>query len=204
MKVGVISRGHHGEQTAKEVKKYFDVVVHELPEKIPEILENVEIPEEILESEMIISYAGHPDINMELIKKAKGIVFITGKGGSRSQLKQLADNYNTELILADICCNSPVVEAEFFEHFGRPCFEVSIDGDVLKDVKVVRNAFCGASNFVAEKLKGVRIEEAPSKAGYFTQIYPCLASRGIEGKIHLAAKIHKSAIEKAIQKAKKG
>ncbi|MFP4559205.1 MAG: DUF166 family protein, partial [Archaeoglobaceae archaeon] len=92
---------------------------------------------------------------------------------------------------------------EFFRYFGKPEFEVDLDPDKKKieDVRVVRSAFCGATHSVAENLKNVSIDEAPSLAGYYTQIYPCLASRGIEGKIHLAAKIHLKSMEKAIRKA---
>lgn len=215
MRIGVIKRSHHGEQTAKEAEKYFDVVVFEIPETVPEILEDpdfesefcfedfIDFPEGLLSSDLIISYAGHPEINMELIKKAKGTVFITGKGGSRSQLKKLANRYGTKLVLADICCNSPEVDDKFFKIFGRPSFEVRIENGTIEDVKVIRGAFCGASNFVAENINGMRIEDAPSKAGYYTQVFPCLASRGINGKIHLAAKIHKDAVDKAIKKALK-
>ncbi|MEM4645668.1 MAG: DUF166 family protein, partial [Archaeoglobaceae archaeon] len=66
------------------------------------------------------------------------------------------------------------------------------------------SAFCGASYFVAEKLKGIRIEEAPEKAGYYAQIFPCTASRGPGGGIHKAGNAHKKAMEKAIVKALQG
>ena len=70
-------------------------------------------------------------------------------------------------------------------------------------MQVKRSAFCGASFFVAEKIKGLPIDEAPIKAGYFTQIFPCYATRGVEGGIHRAARVHKRAVEKAIERALK-
>jgi len=202
MKIGIIQRGHHGEKSAEEISKHFEVSVFKIPEKIPEILEDVFIPEEILKSDIVISYAGHADINLELIKRAKGKIFITGKGGSKAQLLQEAKKHGRVVIIEDICCTAKNFDEEFSRFFGRPEFEVELDedGNTIKKVKVIRSAFCGASYFVAEKLGGVEIEYAPQKAGYYAQIYPCLASRGIDGKIHLAAKIHKKAIEKAIKK----
>jgi|Deesub1362A_J573_1020465.scaffolds.fasta_scaffold00879_5 hypothetical protein len=201
MKIGIIRRGRHGELSAREISKEFEITVFEIPEELPEILEDVEIPEDILGSDLIISYAAHPDFNIALVKKAKGVVFITGKGGSRKQLKELAKKYGREIVFADICCNAPVIDNSFFRLYGKPSFEVDVEGGRLKRVRVVRSAFCGASHFVAEMLEGTEIEDAPSKAGYYTQIYPCLASRGINGKIHLAAKIHQKAIERAIKRA---
>lgn len=181
------------------------MVTHHLPEELPELMGEVGIPQEIIDADLIISYANHPDVNLELVKRAKGAVFITGKGGSKSQLVKEAEKNGTTLFVEQICCtaNSDHTDVEFFQYFGRPEFEVQLDSDKKKieHVRVKRTAFCGATHFVAQNLKGISIDKAPSLAGYYTQIYPCLASRGIEGKIHLAAKIHLKAMERAIRKA---
>lgn len=206
MKVAIIQRGYHGKQSAQEISKKYHVVTHQLPEELPELMEDIEIPEEILNADLIISYANHPDVNLELVKKSTGAVFITGKGGAKSQLLTEAEKNGTRLFVEQICCTASKdlgEELEFFQYFGRPEFEVQLDSDKKKieDVRVIRTAFCGATHFVAQNLKGVDIDKALSLAGYYTQVYPCLASRGIEGKIHLAAKIHLKAMERAIDKA---
>lgn len=203
--MAIIRRGYHGKQSAQEISKKYRVITHYLPEELPPIMEEVEIPQEILDSDLVISYANHPDINLELVKKAMGAVFITGKGGSKSQLLKEAEKNGTKVFIEQICCsvNPDKGNMEFFRYFGRPEFEVQLDPyeKKIEDVKVVRTAFCGATHFVAQKLQGVDVERAPSLAGYYTQVYPCLASRGIEGKIHLAAKIHLKAMERAISRA---
>jgi hypothetical protein len=204
MKVGIIIRGNHGRSTAEQMAKYFEVVTFELPSDLPELLEDVKLPD--FDVDVLISYASHPDINLELVRSAKAkLLIITGKGGSRAQLKREAEKHGKKVVVVDICCVTPTLNdfSEFFKYFGKPEFEVEIEGGRLKNVKVLRCAFCGATHFVAEMLKGVSVEEAPAKAGYLTQVYPCLASRGIDGKIHLAAEMHKIAMEKAIEKAKR-
>lgn len=206
MKVAIIQRGYHGKQSAQEISKKYNVVTHHFPEELPELMEEVEIPEEILDADLIISYASHPDINLEVVKRAAGAVFITGEGGSKAQLLKEAEKNGTRVFVEQICCTAGKdlgEELEFFQYFGKPEFEVELDSDKkrIEDVKVLRTAFCGATHSVAENLKGVSIDKAPSLAGYYTQIYPCLASRGIEGKIHLAAKIHLKATERAINEA---
>ncbi|AEA47278.1 DUF166 domain-containing protein [Archaeoglobus veneficus] len=208
MKIGIIARGRHGPLTARMMSEYFEVSVFELPEELPVLIEDIELPENILNSDIIISYAAHPDVNIRVVEGAKArLVILTGKSGktgSRAQLKAIAEERGVRLLMVDICCVASEIEGfeEFFNRFGKPEFEVKIRNGVLEDVKVTRCAFCGATCFVAERLKGAIIEDAPRLAGYYTQIYPCLASRGIKGGIHLAAEMHKIAMERAIKAAK--
>jgi hypothetical protein len=159
---------------------------------------------------MIISYAAHPDINLGLIKKASqlgvGLIVFSGgkKAGSIIQLKREAEKLGIKVIWEEICCATPKIEgkySEFFEYFGTPELEVEVEGNKLVDARVKRTAFCGATFFVAEKIKGLSVDEAPVKAGYYTQIFPCYATRGVEGGIHKAARVHKRAVEKAIERA---
>jgi hypothetical protein len=72
--------------------------------------------------------------------------------------------------------------AEFTHHFGRPMLRIQVDPDkgVIRDVKVLRDSFCGCARYVAKKLIGVAIEEAESKAGILHHHFPCLASMSID------------------------
>lgn len=212
MKIGVIVRKGLRKREIELFSKFFDLMIYEIPTELPEIIEK---PQEVLKLpkdfkvDLIISFANHPDINLELITQAAkvGVKFIIISGGAKSgsyrQLKAEGDRHGVKVLWEEICCSTPKVEGfEFFEHFGTPEFEVELEGDIIKNVRVLRSAFCGATYFVAEKIKGLSIKDAPSKAGYFTQIFPCLASRGLEGGIHKAANAHKKAVERAIRKAK--
>ncbi|AGK60481.1 Uncharacterized protein conserved in archaea [Archaeoglobus sulfaticallidus PM70-1] len=213
MKVGVILRSRAREKDVELMKKFFDVVVFKIPEDLPELIENpseyLNLPEEFLEADMFVSYAGHPDINLELLKKLsnKLVIFSGGaKAGSYVQLKKEGEKRGIKVVWEEICCATPEIDdkryREFFKHFGKPEVEVKLEGDRVAEVEVKRSAFCGATYFVAEKIKGLDVNEAPSKAGYYTQIFPCYATRGIEGGIHKAARVHKRAVEKAIQRAR--
>jgi hypothetical protein len=217
LKIGILLRGKYGKRAMEMIARRFDIVSYELPTNLPPVIDEPEeivksIPEEVLSANILISYALHPDINLEIIKLAaeKGarLVILPGgsKSGSRAQIKEVADRYGIRVLWEDICCATPYIEdediSEFIEAYGMPEFEVEIEDGKIKEVRVKRGAICGSSFFVAERLEGISVEEAPSKAGYFTQIYPCYASRGIDGKIHRAANVHKRAIEKAIENAK--
>jgi hypothetical protein len=45
---------------------------------------------------------------------------------------------------------------------------------------VERSAPCGSTHYVAEKLTGLRVEEAIPQAGLHAHHYPCLASMQME------------------------
>ncbi len=217
MKVAVILRKKYGKRAVELISKKFQVVTYRIPDELPEIIdepEEIELPDEIFDADIILSYALHPDVNHELVRRAEGkkvkAIILPGgaKSGSRAQLKELGEKYGVKVMWEDVCCATPYIQdediSEFFAEFGLPEFEVVVENGKIMDVKVKRAAICGSTYFVAENLKGMSIDEAPTKAGYFTQIYPCFATRGIDGKIHQAANIHKRQIEKAIERAKEG
>ena len=217
MKLGVIVRKGERKQDIEMFSRFFRVLIHELPRELPELIDEpsnfLKLPSDF-NPDMIVSFADHPDINLELIRQASmrniGLIIFSGgsRSGSLAQLKKEGDKLGVKVLWEEICCSTPRIEdkrfKEFFEHFGAPEVEVELDGDVIKEVRVLRSAFCGATYFVAEKIKGLKIDEAPTKAGYYTQIFPCMASRGIEGGIHRAARAHKRAVERAIKRAMRG
>ncbi len=211
MRVAIVLRKKYGRRAAEQIARKFEVVTFRLPDELPEIIdepEEIELPDYIFDADIILSYALHPDVNYEIIRRAEGTrvkyVILPGgaKSGSRMQLKELGEKHGVRVVWEDVCCATPLIDdeeiGEFFREFGMPEFEIVVEDGVIKDVIVKRAAICGSTYFVAEKLKGMRVDEAPSKAGYFTQIYPCFASRGIDGKIHRAAHIHKRQVERAI------
>jgi len=98
---------------------------------------------------------------------------------------------------------------DFAERFGRPELIVELDGHEIRSVRVLRGAPCGSTHYMARRLVGTRVEEAPSLAGLYVQTYPCLASHVEdpvlgEDMIHLSATLAKLAVERAILKASGG
>jgi len=213
MQVGVVVREGKNRRAIELFSKFFDVRVYEVPRELPTLIEDpkdyLKLPQDF-KPDLIVSYLLHPDLNLELIRQAseRGVrlVVISGgaKGGSYRQLKEEGKKTGVEVFWEEICCTTPKIEnSPFFELFGAPEFEIEIDNGIIKDVKVKRSSFCGSTYYVAEKIKGLSVKEAPTKAGYYTQIFPCIASRGLSGGIHKAANAHKRAVEKAIEEALK-
>ena len=98
---------------------------------------------------------------------------------------------------------------EFAQFFGLPSLRLEVEGGRVRHVEVLRGAPCGSTWYMAEKLDGVSVEKAGSRAATLTQTSPCLASRGVErlfgdASIHVAGRLTKKAVEDAIKRLKKG
>jgi hypothetical protein len=68
--------------------------------------------------------------------------------------------------------------SEFASHFGAPEVKIQVDAETktVRSVEVVRDAVCGCTRYVAEKLVGIAAAEAEMQAGLIHHHYPCWAS----------------------------
>jgi hypothetical protein len=82
---------------------------------------------------------------------------------------------------------------------------VDAEDGIITAVRVVRGAPCGATWEAANRLIGVRVEEAARKVGLDTQFY-CFADPAgwdpLHGKspVHFAGKVHSKALLDAIRR----
>lgn len=90
--------------------------------------------------------------------------------------------------------------------FGYPELEVRMKGGRISEVRVRRGAPCGATWSAASKMVGQTPEEAEVKMGLAVQ-FGCIADPanweplGGQSPVHLAAKVHQTAMRKALQQA---
>ena len=218
MRVGVVTRGKYGERLIETIRKRtdFEVVFVDLPQTLPDFIED---PEEFLDdlgldpefftSDLIITYSLHPDITPEIaIRAGKGgaqAVIVPGgmgRAGSVPELQKIADRYGIYIEVDEICCTLDKCGIEavdvFAEKLGRPEMKVKVEDGRIAEVDVVRGSPCGSTWHVAEDVVGVKLEDAPPRAGLLCQMYPCRAVRGGEGGIHTSGDLHKYAMERAL------
>ncbi len=99
--------------------------------------------------------------------------------------------------------------ASFTRYFGRPKLEIKVDtqSGTIAEVKVERCAPCGSTHRVAEKLVGVRVEEAVPQAGLHAHHYPCLASMKMEPMgdtlMHIAGFVVNEEVERKLKPLRK-
>jgi hypothetical protein len=90
--------------------------------------------------------------------------------------------------------------------FGYPELEVRLEDGRVSEVRVVRGAPCGATWSAASRVEGQTPEEAEVNLGLAVQ-FACTADPanweplGGQSPVHLAAKVHQTAMRKALQQA---
>lgn len=74
------------------------------------------------------------------------------------------------------------VISDFAVHFGCPKLEITTDTLTERIVRVIvkRGTPCGSTNYVANKLVGMTVQELIPKAGLMVHQFPCLAAMQLE------------------------
>ncbi len=214
--VSVIQRGKYGKRLTKTMSTItpFTIKTAEVPEVLPDLIEDAgQIVDElekrdIFNCDLLITYSLHPDVTSTIVDLAamSGVkAIIIPAAAFRCDVmhdRRIAKKYNIDLRIDDVCCSigpgeSKVIN-EFTAYIGKPELDITTENGLIKDVKVLRCAPCGSTLYGAEEIIGLKEEEAPSAIGLAIQHYPCRAVRGTKDGIHTSARIHKEAVEKAL------
>ncbi|MEM2107026.1 MAG: DUF166 family protein [Candidatus Bathyarchaeia archaeon] len=154
-----------------------------------------EIAEATMASSVICPVDNHDWVPSGLIRQVSERLVELGVAYTFPKpLCSLQDNVNNDCIRL------------FAERFGKPKLLITLRNEVISRVDVLRSSPCGATYFIAERLVGLRVNEASSRAGLLTQLYPCLASK-VEvpqygrSLIHEAAKIMSGTVEESLLRA---
>jgi len=99
--------------------------------------------------------------------------------------------------------DDPIIR-RFADHFGRPNLHVDVAEGKITNVDVLRDAACGCTRYVAERLIGVEIDESVERAGLLHHHFPCLASMNKEQEyldtlMHVSGNILKEALKSQIK-----
>ena len=134
--------------------------------------------------------------------------------GLARQLKRKLEKEEVELLHPMTFCtltekiSKNEMVLEFVKHFGRPVVKIEFENEKVKEVRVIRDAPCGNTRYVAEHLVGAHIKDAVEKSGILHHNHPCWATMTMDPEIgdtlmHHAGLQIKLAVEEAI-KGEKG
>ncbi|MBW9223450.1 hypothetical protein KKP90_02490 [Methanothermococcus sp. SCGC AD-155-E23] len=173
MSVAVVSDGKYGHRAYENIKKKFPCEYIVL--KYRGEFEDIEIDKETLKKlgnfHILITYLRDPDLTYTLIQEIGGekhpfiIVGIWEGEGFKRQLERFKN-----VVCPDLLCNldeehlkNKVEEypqlKEFLKHFGKPRVNIYLDGNIIKDIEVIRDSPCGAVSRTLQEFLGERIEE---------------------------------------------
>lgn len=152
-------------------------------------------------AELALDFLFHPDLSQYLIGHCvrKKIAIISS---GKQQMKGAFTPFT--------CCGlgRHHLLGAYGEEFGFPEFEVELSGEQIADIKVVRGAPCGATWEVCERLIGQSVEQAYVTFPKEIQKLCFTSPMGLDpvtGKssLHFAGYVHRIALEKAVDVAKK-
>jgi len=92
--------------------------------------------------------------------------------------------------------------------FGTPEIEIAVKKGVIKEIRVLKGAPCGATWHAAEEMKGLPVEEAMTRFGLEVQ-FVCSADPAawdpLWGKspVHMAADVHSAVLKAALKNQNK-
>ncbi len=220
MRIILLSSGEYGSRIINNIATHgfaeHIVGMYEFPDDLPEFLDDVDeyIPKNLPKADLLISTGLFGDINLvipEIVKKTgvKSVIIPIHDpkqipAGLQSEIQGMLKD-TTSIFPKPFCSlvasGDPYID-EFSAKFGKPKME--IEGDTLiKNVNVITDAPCGCTNYIAEKIVGMPVEDAELESGNKFHNYPCLASMSTDQVIgdtymHLAGYKIKEAVKRAL------
>ena len=225
MRILCVVTGHYGMRIAahlaETVPTGWGVGMWEGPAHVPSVVDEPEpyLPETLPQVDLLLSLAEHTgvsDLAADLAERCGAAAVIAPRdrnawlpaGLARQLGRRLAERGVGYAFPAPFCNLSdhrdvhPAID-EFAAHYGRPQLRCKVEDGRVVGWEIVREAPCGCTRFVVEKLTGAAPEQADERAGLLHHYYPCLAAMedtGPQGHplLHQAAKITKAAVARAI------
>jgi len=227
MKVLILYQGDYGkrfwENIGQHAPKEWEVKGYYYTKKIPTFVEELSdyLPKDLPTCDLFLSVQEHPVVAemIPLFIKQIGaravIAPVDNKAhlttGLARQLKKKLEQIGVEFLHPMTFCtltekmtqNDLILE--FLKHFGRPQVEINLENEKVKQVRVIRDAPCGNTRYVAEHLIGTHLKDAVESSGILHHNHPCMATMGMDAEIgdtlmHHAGLQIKLAVDEAIKK----
>ena len=202
MKIIVFQEKGSGEKKIAGVRKYGEGITLAAIVSVDVFLPDfIEDPEDFIRddfsADLVLNFLKHPDLVEYLIricgKKGLPVVSPGKKGDGFTPFTCCGLGKNAQLSL-------------YGEQFGLPEYKVSLDGNTIRDIEVLRGAPCGATWDALQGYIGCSVEEVltrlPRQVQYFCSADPS-GFDPVTGKspVHFAGYVHIAALKKALEEA---
>jgi hypothetical protein len=226
MKLLILYQGDYGKRFRDNIGQHapveWEVEGFHYTKKIPTFVEELSdyLPRDLPTCDLLISVQEHPVVAemIPLFIKETGaravIAPIDNKAflttGLARQLRKKLEGVGIEFLYPMTFCtltekmtqNDLILE--FLRHFGRPKVEIQFENEKVKEVRVIRDAPCGNTRYVAQHLIGTHMKDAVENSGILHHNHPCMATMVMDPEIgdtlmHHAGLQVKMAVEEAIK-----
>jgi hypothetical protein len=227
MKILAIVQGNYGERMVKTWQEQgpdnWEIETVEITSSLPTMMDDPSefLPKDIPQADLVVSLGEHPGVAelLPAIVKASGaraaIVPVDNRAwllpGLARQVEKRLQKMGVPAVFPVTFCtlqegdsDDPLITA-FAHSFGVPELEITVEADRIKEARVIRSAPCGSTYFVADELKGEKIQDAEEKSGILHHNYPCLATMNVDWQfhdtlMHRAGYFTKQAVHRALKK----
>jgi hypothetical protein len=155
VKIGILSDGKYGDRAYENIKRMFPTewILVESPDS--PIIDNFRL--DVPLCDLYVSYLRHPDIVLALLEKRVPTILGVSFGfGFLNQAKQIFQKVLAPMTMCSLEENTGIREFdEFARYFGRPKFEVKLDGDRISRVEILRESPCGSTRGAVADIVGV-------------------------------------------------
>jgi hypothetical protein len=155
VKVGILSDGKYGDRAYENIKRRFPTewILVESPDS--PIIDDVKL--DLPRCDLYVSYLRHPDIVLALLeKKVPTILGVSFGLGFLNQAKQVFEKVLAPMTMCSLEDNTAVTEFnELAKFYGRPNFDVKLDGSRISRIEILRESPCGSTRGAASDIVGV-------------------------------------------------
>jgi hypothetical protein len=224
-------QGYYGERMVDNIRRHapanWEVNHVTLPAGLPAIIDDTDefLPRGLPAADLLISLGEHPGVAQmipDMVKRsgAKAVIAPADNRawlpfGLARQIRRKLESMGVDMVYPVPFCTltendsqNPYIK-EFARHFGRPEVDIEFykdDKHRVGEVTVKREAPCGSTRFVADRLAGVWFREATEQAGLLHHQFPCLATMAVDREfedtlMHRAGNMLKQTVQQSIKDA---
>lgn len=229
MKVLILYQGDYGKRFWDNISQHapaaWEVKGFHYTKRIPTFVEELSdyLPQGLPSCDLLISVQEHPVVAemIPLFIKQIGaravIAPVDNKvhltTGLARQLKKKLEQAGVEFLhpmtfctLSEKMTQNDLI-LEFLKYFGRPEVAIELENEKVKEVRVIRDAPCGNTRYVAEHLIGTHLKDAVESSGILHHNHPCMATMVMDVELgdtlmHHAGLQVKLAVDEALKRKK--
>jgi len=231
MRVLIAIQGYYGERMVENIEHQapanWEVNRVTFPTGLPAIIDDADefLPRELPGADLLISLGEDPGVAQMIpdMVKRSGAKAVIAPADNRSwlpfglarQVQRKLESMGVDMVYPVPFCTltendsqNPYIQ-EFAGHFGRPDVAIEFyedDRHRIGKVTVKREAPCGSTRFVADRLVRVWFREATEQAGLLHHQFPCMATMAMDREfedtlMHRAGNMLKQTVQQSIKNA---